>query len=66
MWKRLKHENIVPFIGITSTPFQLISKWMDGGHLREYIGKHPGVSRLGLVSISCFVFDSTFTFSPDI
>ena len=66
MWKRLEHKNIVPFLGVTTNPLQLISKWMDGGDLRKYIGKHPDVNRLGLVSIPYFSFDPTFTFSPDI
>ena len=50
MWKRLMHPNIVPLRGITITPFQLISDWMPGGDLPDYIKKHPGAHRLGLVS----------------
>ena len=50
MWKRLMHPNIVPLRGITITPFQLISDWMPGGDLPDYIKKHPDAHRLGLVS----------------
>jgi len=50
-WKYLKHANIVPLLGITITPssFQLISDWIPGGNLTEYIKNHPGADRLGLV-----------------
>ena len=61
MWKRLKHQNITPLLGITPVPLQLISEWMPGGDLTDYIKKHPGVDRLGLVGGSPTVFDPTFT-----
>ena len=51
MWKRLKHRNIVPFLGITSTPLQLISEWMPNGDLTEYIRRHLNTDRLTLVSV---------------
>ena len=49
MWKRLEHQNIVPFLGATVTPLQLVSVWMAGGELLEYIEKNPSVHRLSLV-----------------
>ena len=49
VWKHLDHPNIVPLLGVTSTPLQLISEWMTGGNLTEYIGKHPDTDRLGIV-----------------
>lgn len=49
VWKRLEHQNIVPFLGITLTPLQLISEWMPGGALAEYIKKNPDADRLSLV-----------------
>jgi len=49
MWKRLTHPNVVPLLGVTITPLQLISNWMSGGDLLEHIRKHPEVDRLGLV-----------------
>jgi serine/threonine protein kinase len=49
MWKRLTHPNIVPLLGTTIAPFQLISNWMPGGDLLEYIKKNPDTYRLGLV-----------------
>ena len=50
MWKYLTHPNIVPFLGVTSTPSQLVSDWMPGGDLLGYIEACPGADRLGLVS----------------
>ena len=51
MWKYLEHPNILPLLGVTITPFQLISTWMPGGDLPEYIKKNPDADRLGLVSV---------------
>ena len=61
MWKHLKHKNIVPLLGITTSPLQLVSEWMPGGELTEYIGKHPDANRLGLVDILPFMFYSILT-----
>ena len=66
MWKRLKHENIVSLLGITLTPLQLISDWMPGGDLTEYIRNHPDVDRLDLVGVPPVVFDLPLTSSPAI
>ena len=51
MWKCLDHKNIVPLLGNITDHLQLISEWMPGGHLTEYIGNHPDANRLGLVSV---------------
>ena len=61
MWKRLKHKNIVPLLGITSTPLQLISEWMPGGDLTEYITEHPDTDRLVLVGENSVAFEPTLT-----
>ena len=61
MWKRLNHKNIVPLFGVTTRPLQLISEWMPGGHLTEYIGDHPEANRLSLVSLLPFIFDAILT-----
>lgn len=47
----MKHPNIAPLLGITvDTPsFQLISYWISGENLTEYIKKNPGADELGLV-----------------
>ena len=61
MWKHLEHHNIVPLLGITPTPLQLISKWMPGGHLTEYINKNPDADRLGLVNSPTVVLNPALT-----
>ena len=61
MWKRLKHQNIVPLLGITQAPLQLISEWIPGGDLTEYIEKHPDAGRLDLVGVPPVVFDLALT-----
>ena len=49
MWKYLTHPNIVPLLGVSTTPFQLISNWMSGGDLPGYIKENPDADRLKLV-----------------
>ena len=61
MWKHLSHPNIVPLLGITPTPLQLISEWMPNGDLTEYIKKHPNADRLGLVGVLLAEFDPKLT-----
>jgi len=56
MWKRLIHPNIVPLLGITLAPLQLVSEWIPGGNLRDYIQKHPDVDRVELVGAHSVVF----------
>jgi len=52
MWKRLRHPNIVSFIGVTTKPFQIVSEWMPNGILTKYIENNPSADRIGLVSAS--------------
>lgn len=52
MWARMRHPNIVPLYGVTTTPLQFVSEWMANGSITEYTNKHPGADRLGLV---CFI-----------
>ena len=47
--KHLKHPNVVPFLGATTDPLELISEWMPGGELLGYIAGHPDADRLSLV-----------------
>jgi len=51
MWKHLEHPNVLPLLGVTLTPFQLVSNWMPGGDLLGYINKHSDADRLGLVGV---------------
>ena len=50
LWKRLTHPNIVPFKGVTLDPLQIVSEWMPGGDLTDYIGLNPPADRVNLVS----------------
>ena len=52
MWKRLNHPNIVPFIGVTTDPLQVVSEWMPNGTLMEFIKENPGANLIGLVGPS--------------
>jgi hypothetical protein len=61
MWKRLVHPNIVPLFGITLEPLQLISAWMSGGELKEYIIRHPNTNRLKLVCLLLILHSITLT-----
>ena len=51
MWKRLEHQNVVAFIGVTQNPLQFVSEWMPNGTIIEYINENPGTNRVGLVSV---------------
>lgn len=66
MWKYLAHPNIVPFLGVTTDPLQLVSEWMSGGDLTEYITNYPGVNRVCLVRVPCTSMYDVPTTSPDI
>jgi len=48
MWKRLTHPNIVPLLGITLTPLQLVSEWIPST-LPKYIYVHSDADRVELV-----------------
>ena len=58
MWRHLDHPNILPLLGVTLSPYQLVSNWMPGGDLSDYIEANPGADRLGLVRIPLVVITS--------
>ena len=64
MWKYLKHPNIVPFLGTTLVPLQLISAWMHDGELNTYITNHPKTDRVGLVGVPPLLHRTMLTPSP--
>ncbi|KAF9779338.1 kinase-like domain-containing protein [Thelephora terrestris] len=49
IWKRLRHPNVVAFIGVTRNPSQFVSKWMPNGTLTDYVNEKPGANRIGLL-----------------
>jgi len=56
MWKHLTHPNILPLLGITITPLQLISDWMPGGDLPGYLERQADADRLRLVGVPPVAF----------
>ena len=50
IWKRLIHPNVVPFLGVTSNPLQIVSEWMSDGNLTTYVKLNPYTNRVILVS----------------
>ena len=56
MWKHLTHQNVLPLLGVTIDPFQLVSGWMSGGDLPDYIKRNPDADRLGLVGVPRHVY----------
>ena len=63
MWKHLRHQNTVAFIGVTQDPLQFVSEWMPKGTLTEYLGNNPGVNRVDLVSPSLVITSLQVPFS---
>ena len=64
VWKHLAHPNIVPLLGATVDPPQLISDWMPGGDLMGYITNNPDADRICLVCISSTVPHDELTALP--
>ena len=64
MWKSLKHPNILPLLGATISPPQLVSALMPAGDLSKYIPKNPDANRLGLVGVDLVAPPMTAPFSP--
>ena len=52
VWKRLRHPNIVPFLGVPTNipPFEIVCDWMDNHRITDYVRKYPGVDRVDLAS----------------
>ena len=52
IWKRLAHENILPFHGVDTSIFQLalVYDWGHNGNITQYLESNPNASRPELVS----------------
>ena len=48
-WKWLRHENILPFVGVTRE-LAMVSDFMENGNIMMFIAEHPRYNRLNLVS----------------
>jgi hypothetical protein len=66
MWKHLAHRNIVPLLGVTIDPIQLVSDWTSDEDLTGYIANHPDADRLSLVCFLSTVLRGVLTLSPAI
>ena len=51
--KQVKHDNIIPFYGISTTvaDFCLVFPWYRNGTIMEYLKKKPDINRFTLVSM---------------
>ena len=60
-WKWLRHENILPFLGVTSNPppFSMVSPWMENGDIMSFIEATPNQNPFSLVGTSLFALDLT-------
>ena len=61
MWRKLSHENILPFRGVNVTLFQLapIYDWGSNGDISQYMASYPGASRPSLVWNTPVIVDAT-------
>ena len=56
IWKRLAHENVLPFHGVDTSIFQLalIYDWGQNGNITQYLESNPDASRSELVAVPPF------------
>ena len=58
IWKRLRHENVLPFYGIDTSVFQLalVYEWGQNGNITQFLESNPHASRSKLVTpLLCLV-----------
>ena len=62
-WKRLVHENVLPFHGVdTSTPqLALVHDWAQNGDITQYLKSNPGASRYELVKVHLWSVHDAFS-----
>ena len=60
-WKWLHHENVLPFVGVTSIPlsFSMVSTWMENGDIMKFLKTTPNQNPFSLVGTSHLVFGNT-------
>jgi hypothetical protein len=66
-WKRLTHENVLPFYGVDTSLFQLalVYEWGQDGNIMQYLESKPDASRSKLV-IALLFGRSSFPDSPQV
>ncbi|KAF9644313.1 kinase-like protein [Thelephora ganbajun] len=52
MWKALRHPNLLPLIGVSTTENRLmiVSEWMGNGNINEFLKANVDADRLGLLA----------------
>ena len=63
MWRSLNHPNILPLLGATISPPQLVSALMPAGDLSKYLPNNPEANRIRLVGV--YISGCTATELPD-
>ena len=60
-WKWLRHENILPFVGVTSIPssFSMVSAWMENGDIMRFLRTTPNQNPFTLVGTSHLLLGDT-------
>ena len=60
-WKWFRHENILPFLGVTSNPplLSMVSTWMENGNITSFIQANPAQNPFNFVGTPCFASDLT-------
>jgi hypothetical protein len=55
-WRWLRHENILPFVGVSlvPSPFSIVSAWMEKGDIMRFVKATPDQNPFSLVSTPCF------------
>jgi len=61
VWKNLAHPNVVPLLGVTTDPIQLVLGWMPDVNLTGYITNYPDTDRLSLVGVPSTVLCDVLT-----
>ena len=64
-WKILCHSNVLPLLGVTmdNSQFAMISDWMVGGNINEYIKANSDANRFELVRFRSFCLTLLITHS---
>ena len=58
MWKTLRHQNILPLMGVmmSENQFVMISEWMMNGNINNFVRTRSDVNRVRLVGFVHEVF----------
>ena len=60
----LRSPKRLALLGVTIDPLQLVSNWVSGGNMQEYIEEHPNADRRRLVGVPCVVTVRRIILSP--